>query len=839
MTPSQFDILLQRLIAMETPKVVVFLVILVWHLDIPKPPQEYQFLEFYAGVGRIATLAKWCGFATAAVDIRQYTFKFAGTVTRLLPKIREDTRSQKFPAKELREEMITATDGTTPDVPKDGACELARPDASLASALQGALFVPSDEPCVEDPYLPPVEVEDQPSEMGPLDDPYFVGGVDNSTAEEVSQECLDPMMQHIASLGSKLPDEVRRDKYEKHIELFWVEKKMAGRKRKREIFEEDEELSESEYDKLKNADSNMPDNMGLDTDDTGATASTLQEHGNALQEEMKGHSLSGNVPISKHHFEENGEVADLEYLRGRDVLHYLLRSYPWTLLGGLDPGEEAQNMLDTFWRLYRREHPTHQIFQLADDNDSAVNLRFCVPLMVHGDGARTLKKQPLEVISLHPVLGLDTVKKKIEDSVQCTCWPKQTYGGCDTAHPMAQKLNSKHLTYLTHFLLCAFPSKKFKKLPGLLLSVLEAISQDLGTLSVRGIVLGNDVYHFAVLGMMGDLEYHAKTGVLTRSYQNVGHKNFIPCCHLCAAGSINHPFEDVREQASWKGTLFHSPPWNNPPPFRYILFEDWSSGLAARWFRLDPFHLFRLGVARNFIASAVMLMASDGIFDLAAGDSKSVDARLGRAWAQFSLWCDTHSVRVTGIRAFTREKFHAATKTSFPWVGCKGADSIILLKWLKWCSAINLASCPDSQVLGHIHQGCEQSLAFQGIHRHGIWLTNCCRAKLQKNCQQFLASYAWLAHVCLQRRLQLFAQVPKIHGMAHVQHRLSVCSLDEFCWNPANDDCSMSEDFVGRIARQSRRVGHKHVVSNTIHAYKVKSKMTLMRFHRKRKLSTG
>ncbi|CAK9017034.1 unnamed protein product, partial [Durusdinium trenchii] len=70
MTPSQFDILLQRLIAMETPKVVVFLVILVWHLDIPKPPQEYQFLEFYAGVGRIATLAKWCGFATAAVDIR-------------------------------------------------------------------------------------------------------------------------------------------------------------------------------------------------------------------------------------------------------------------------------------------------------------------------------------------------------------------------------------------------------------------------------------------------------------------------------------------------------------------------------------------------------------------------------------------------------------------------------------------------------------------------------------------------------------------------------------------------------------------------------------------------
>ncbi|CAK9002312.1 unnamed protein product [Durusdinium trenchii] len=70
MTPAQFDILLKRLIEMGTPKVVVFLIILVWFLDIPKPQNEYQLLEFYAGVGRIASLAKWCGFSTVAVDIQ-------------------------------------------------------------------------------------------------------------------------------------------------------------------------------------------------------------------------------------------------------------------------------------------------------------------------------------------------------------------------------------------------------------------------------------------------------------------------------------------------------------------------------------------------------------------------------------------------------------------------------------------------------------------------------------------------------------------------------------------------------------------------------------------------
>ena len=49
-------------------KVVVLLVLLVWWLDIPKH-HDYQVVEYFAGVGRIAALAKLCGFTTAAVDI--------------------------------------------------------------------------------------------------------------------------------------------------------------------------------------------------------------------------------------------------------------------------------------------------------------------------------------------------------------------------------------------------------------------------------------------------------------------------------------------------------------------------------------------------------------------------------------------------------------------------------------------------------------------------------------------------------------------------------------------------------------------------------------------------
>lgn len=505
--------------------------------------------------------------------------------------------------------------------------------------------------------------------------------------------------------------------------------------------------------------------------------------------------------------------------------------YPWTLLGGLNPGAEAQCLLDSFWKLYRKEHPTHKVFELADRN--LVNLKFTIPLAIHGDGGRTLKKQPLEVISMHPILGLDTGMDT--GHVVCKCEPCTKYGGCDIADPLAQKLNHIHSTYLTHFLLCAFPSKKFDKLPGLLFSLLAAISENLGPLLLDGIRTENgDRYHFAFLGMMGDMEYHAKTGLLNRSYKNVGHRNQIPCRHLCSAGGVLHPFEDFSAQASWKGSIYHSAPWDEAPPYKHIPFEDWSSGLAARWFLLDPFHVFRLGVARNFIASAVLLLCHDGFFD-EAGDSTAVDRRMARAWASFALWCFTHSAHTSGIRGFTREKFHYPTQGTFPWVGCKGSDSILLLRWLKWFSGLLLLSHPQSADLGQVHRGCVQGLEFQGIHRHGLWLTRSCRKKLEKNCKLFVFAYARLAQICLQRRLTFFAQVPKIHSMAHLYHKLEISALEDWCLNPCAWDCSMSEDFVGRIARQSRRIGNKNSASATLHAYKVKAKLTLKRFVQKRR----
>ena len=101
--------------------------------------------------------------------------------------------------------------------------------------------------------------------------------------------------------------------------------------------------------------------------------------------------------------------------------------------------------------------------------ENKIRLDQTIPLILHGDSGRTLKKQPLEVLSFKPALGLDTEA----NSFKCKCSQTSTYSGARKSNPMAQRLNNKHSSYLTHFLTCAFPSKKFKSTPGLLISMLE------------------------------------------------------------------------------------------------------------------------------------------------------------------------------------------------------------------------------------------------------------------------------------------------------------------------------------------------------------------------------
>ena len=226
-----------------------------------------------------------------------------------------------------------------------------------------------------------------------------------------------------------------------------------------------------------------------------------------------------------HVHREGPHVVEMPYHRPRTILATLLAEEPWLLLGGLDPGPDAHTMLSTFWKAYKIQHPTHKIFTMGLD------LSRTIPMMMHGDGARTTKKQPLEVVSLIAVMGLNT-----KEDVKCHCPQNFCYSnGFSMDDPMLQKLNNSHNSYLHHFLLFCFPAKRYKTTPGLLKSMLRLVSDDIADCCEQGVRVSGDPqpYHIGIIGLRGDAEWHSKTGILERSYRNVGHVNQIPCCHQC------------------------------------------------------------------------------------------------------------------------------------------------------------------------------------------------------------------------------------------------------------------------------------------------------------------
>lgn len=203
------------------------------------------------------------------------------------------------------------------------------------------------------------------------------------------------------------------------------------------------------------------------------------------------------------------------------------------------------------------------------------------------------------------------------------------------------------------------------------------------------------------------------------------------------------------------------------------------------------------------------------------------------------LWCVVSKERVNGIRSFTVLNMHAA-KGAFPWVGCKGFDSIVLLKFLVFFSGLQLHqagwSCREKLVLRWICDGSKAGLQFsQGIHGHGIWLPPSCSLFLRKAIRKFGACYSLLAKYAFDHGYCLYGMIPKLHALMHYKPDLDAAvSQNRFAINPATFDTSMCEDFIGRVSRHSRRISYRNLERGVLFAWQVKTKLTIDRFVKNR-----
>ena len=284
----------------------------------------------------------------------------------------------------------------------------------------------------------------------------------------------------------------------------------------------------------------------------------------------------------------------MPFFRPSDMLQKLMMSNPDLLLGGHQPGTAAEQVLKTFWMHYAAEHAGHPVVQRGP-----MHWARTIPLALHGDGGRTAKKQPLEILAMEAFVGVDTASGM---SSTCSCPHCQTVGSLDWQDPTSQRLGCRHASYLSKFLVFAFPSKKYSKMPGLLVALHKEACRNLATICGQGVLTAHGRWHFAVVGYKGDFEYHAKIVDYTRSYLHLGRIKEIPICPECRAGTADCPFEDISATASWCKTVHQDIPWNTPPPVTDLEFDTWgrAPSKAAAFFRRDTFHIFRHGsLAKN------------------------------------------------------------------------------------------------------------------------------------------------------------------------------------------------------------------------------------------------
>ena len=445
-----------------------------------------------------------------------------------------------------------------------------------------------------------------------------------------------------------------------------------------------------------------------------AAANVHETHGERDSQRLfKRFGLRMNVNISRLHMQatEGAMPVEVPYMKVSDFLRSLISKHPRVVFGGFPAGDDAEKLCETFWERYQLSHPQHIIFHTCP----AEERRRVLPICLHGDKGRGHGKNPVFVYSFESVFGLPErirlAGSRSDKAKEKRTAQKRVHGG-RLAWTCAQRArehvgepvpdesscslkrrkldngqffeslqhNSRGSTILTRFLISAIPSKVLKANTEVLEKLFERIAEDLKSLFEGGIVLGNDIYKAAVVGVKGDYEFLVEAGKFQRHYGNVGHVREKAMCPECDAGSPGIAFEDFSDHAAWMQTQYSTVPWLTEPAMLKIPF---SLGKPAELFRRDNFHTLKYGFCRDLAASLLVLLGTLTYFDFTPADSHAVDSRLERAFSMFALWCAAEG-RSTTLKKFSRANIHRKTESTHPWLGGKGSDTVLVMMFLQY-----------------------------------------------------------------------------------------------------------------------------------------------------------
>ena len=543
------------------------------------------------------------------------------------------------------------------------------------------------------------------------------------------------------------------------------------------------------------------------------------------------HGFSLPLAIQSIHHEVSKDLLVTNWVKVSHWLGYLLNRMP-CVLGNAKIS--LQDQCQVFWDVFRHHEPEHIIFQSGKD------LRRSLPLCLYGDEGRGPKRAQYLEISWETAFGV------VEQTGTCGCRehlqraPASAIPSSDAA-AIRCKLDGKVSTslkghsYLTKHLIFGMPSYQYKKQPMVLSEHLRLLCEDMQFLFDHGIHVGDSTWYGIVIAVKGDMKFHCETVCrFTRSYATLGQRANQLMCPFCHAGHEDFPMEEVDHEPAWARTWLASRPWSadDVPELASLPYD--SLGRQERMFKLDLFHLGKVGLSRHVVGSLVVSFARLGLFD-SEGTSHDINVRLDSAHGHFKLFC-LQMRKSPGLRSFTPAFMNCKTQACSPWSNSKGSDTTLLLKWISFFTGLILATQPGFQ---HEYLKTAKTVAdsILEVHKicesHGLFLDKTCAQLLYVKLMTVAKGYHKLAKQILDLGMVGFSIVPKYHGIKHVAYEIrKTLRTSSRVLNPNFASCESNEDHVGKISSLARKVSTRTIGFRVIQRYFLKSRALFFR-HRK------
>ena len=578
--------------------------------------------------------------------------------------------------------------------------------------------------------------------------------------------------------------------------------------------------------------------------------------------------LSLSVGIQRVVHDLKAEKVTTHWVRPSDWIKTLMKKAPHCLIGEC---KDVSLQLEAFWAAYKQSHPRHAVFEHHSNKLGKV-----LPLALFGDEGRGPKRDKFLVWTMESLIGLDDMQAS-----PCNCAQQVSdmeAAGLDLCLPdcvqpfpphllsraASQTTNYKGHSYVTRHLLFGFPGWAYKD-DMVMEKHLELLAADMSKLFWTGVEVHNGETFFAALcAIKGDMKHMVQLGI-ERSYHKLRGGMM---CSLCEAGYVDSelkPFEDTKDEPDWAITMGSSRPWDTEPKLCAIPYD---SSFPEKAFALDVFHLFKVGMARDLVASMVLVLCNLTFFDACTcpnnccnevvcmlfflytfflavclicskdvpGGTKNLPDRLASAHGLFSLWCSANRVS-PGLRSFGKSFFNVTSKASYAWSSTKGSDSMLVLRFLSFYVGLRNAG---NDPLGQLHSDLLKTFkrtvdaaldAFEIMNKHGLWLHRQCAQLLFLKLKILLRGYKLLARKVHDMDMTGFGLKPKFHGMGHVAFKIRSDLLAGACLiqNPLSEACEQNEDSVGRVSRLSRQLSSRGLTCRILQRYFYKKRALLTR----------